>query len=202
MALSAFDNKSQRPKPGEVNAVLGKTAKLWQQLIGCLSENYAPITEEWNFAGARFGWSLRLKHRDRIIFYLIPQAGRFLVGVVLGEKAARAAHERRLSVSVLKLIDAAPRYAEGRGIRFTVTTKKDLAAALELAGLKMGWESFSGKLNSERRSGVYAREPIGSQGGSRIGSVSSTGRTSGGRNFLSTAISYMNSSNHESDITR
>lgn len=56
---------------------------------------------------------------------------------VLGEKAAQAAHEMDLPDSVLPLIDAAPRYAEGRGIRLPVVTGDDLAAVRALAALKM-----------------------------------------------------------------
>jgi hypothetical protein len=38
---------------------------------------------------------------------------------------------------VLALVDAAPRYAEGRGIRLSVTRVEDLAAIQELVAVKM-----------------------------------------------------------------
>ncbi|MBK9305378.1 MAG: DUF3788 family protein [bacterium] len=71
------------------------------------------------------------------MLYMTPQAGAFQLGLVLGEKAAQAAHEMDLPDSVLPLIDAAPRYAEGRGIRLPVVTGDDLAAVRALAALKM-----------------------------------------------------------------
>jgi Protein of unknown function (DUF3788) len=80
---------------------------------------------------------MRLKRGDRILLYITPQAGCFLVGVVLGERAALAAEAWGASESLLKLIDDAPRHREGRGVRMTVRTSEDVAAALMLLALKM-----------------------------------------------------------------
>jgi hypothetical protein len=38
---------------------------------------------------------------------------------------------------VLKVIDEAPKYAEGRGVRLEIRNKKDLEAVKELAAIKM-----------------------------------------------------------------
>jgi len=137
LALSTFDDKVSIPKPKDLEAALGLSALLWERLVAGVARDHAPIEEAWSFAGAKFGWSLRLKHKDRIVLYLIPQTGHFLVGVVLGEKAVQAAHEHSLPGPVLDLIDNARPYAEGRGIRFPVTTPEDVDAALTLATVKM-----------------------------------------------------------------
>ena len=137
MALSAFDDKARPPEPAELKRVLGDSAALWNRLISHVAENHAPITEKWNFSGAKYGWSLRLKRKERIVLYMTPQAGCFLAGVVLGEKAAKAAHQSGLPASVLTLIDSAPRYAEGRGIRLSVSNRDELLAVQRLAELKM-----------------------------------------------------------------
>ena len=138
MALSTFDDPSSPPAPAEVAGVLGASARLWDQLVLGVTESYPPITALWNFAGVKYGWSLRLKRRDRNLLHLTPQRGTFLLGVVLGEKAAKAAHDGELPQSVLKVIDEAPRYGEGRGVRMQVTTATDLETALQLTALKMG----------------------------------------------------------------
>ena len=137
MVLSALDDESHPPGPGELEAVLRGSAEPWEQLVAHVTAVYPPITQIWTFAGAKYGWSMRLKRRDRVVLYMTPQPGSFLLGVVLGEKAAKAAHDSGLPAPVLALIDDAPRYGEGRGIRFTVSTAEDLAAALALAALKM-----------------------------------------------------------------
>lgn len=137
VALSAFDDKSRPPAPDELAEVLGQALRPWDDLIAHVEATYPPITQLWNFAGAKYGWSLRLKCKDRVVLYMTPQAGVFQLGLVLGEKAAQAAHDANLPDSVLSLIDAAPRYAEGRGIRLPVATGDDLSAVRTLAALKM-----------------------------------------------------------------
>lgn len=136
-SLSAFDDKSRPPDTADLAKALGRALRLWDDLIAHIEATYPPITQQWNYAGAKYGWSLRLKRRDRVVLYMTPQAGAFLLGLVLGEKAAQAAREMDLPASVLPLIDAAPRYAEGRGIRLPVATGDDLAAVRALAALKM-----------------------------------------------------------------
>ena len=137
MALSAFDDKGHRPEAAELAAVLADSAPLWFRLVTHLGESYPPITEEWGFTGAKYGWSLRLKWKDRVVLYLTPQAGRCLAGVVLGEKAVASALERGLSARAAALVEAAPRYAEGRGIRVEVAGQDDAAVVEELVAAKM-----------------------------------------------------------------
>jgi hypothetical protein len=137
VALSAFDDESQPPGQEGLEAVLGQSAPLWEQLVTHVAAAYPPITPVWNFAGVKYGWSLRLKRRERIVLYMTPQPGSFLLGVVLGEKAAKSARDSGSPERVLALIDDAPRYGEGRGIRLTVSTGDDLAVAKMLAALKM-----------------------------------------------------------------
>ena len=135
MALSAFDDKSHRPEADELARVLGKSAPLWAQVIAETGERHGPIVQEWNFAGAKFGWSLRLKQKQRVVLYLTPQAGAFQLGIVVGAKAAARAV---VPARVRALLDAAPRYAEGIGIRFRVRGQQDVVAARHLADAKLG----------------------------------------------------------------
>ena len=137
MALSVFDDKSKQPQAAELKKVLGASAKLWNQLISHVTKQHPPITQIWNYSGAKYGWSLRLKHKDRIVVYMTPQVGVFQAGIVLGEKAILAARQIRLPSRVQVVIDNAPRYAEGRGIRVTVATSDDLQDIQIMVGMKM-----------------------------------------------------------------
>ena len=136
VALSAFDDPSLRPEPRALRQVLGEAADAWSGLITEVTASCAPITENWHFSGPRFGWSLRLRQKERVLLYLTPQPSRFLVGIVLGEKAAQSAHEAGSPAAVLEAIDAAPRYAEGRGIRLTISAGDDLSVVRGLIALK------------------------------------------------------------------
>jgi hypothetical protein len=137
MALSAFDDKSKAPQTNELKKILGKTAGHWDSLREHIASEYAPVDETWNFAGANWGWSLRLKQKKRTVLYMTPCKGHFLVGFVLGEKAVKAAHRSALPETVLALVDGAKKYAEGRGVRIEVRSKKARDDAEKLAAIKM-----------------------------------------------------------------
>jgi Protein of unknown function (DUF3788) len=137
MALSAFDDRTHRPDPTDLNVTLGKAAGLWDQLVSHVADRYAPITELWQFTGTKYGWSLRLRRLERTVLYLTPQRGLFLVGLALGEQAVLAALRSNLPADARAVIDGAPRYAEGRGVRLPVARKRDLRAVEILAAAKM-----------------------------------------------------------------
>ena len=137
MALSAFDDKSTEPGGRDLKRMLGRTGVHWDDLTTHIAAEYSPLNKSWNFAGAKWGWSLRLKQKKRTILYMTPCKGHFLVGFVLGERAVRAAREGSLPNSVLTRIAEAKKYAEGRGVRIEIRNKKDLEIAKELAAVKM-----------------------------------------------------------------
>ena len=137
MALSAFDDKSKKPGAGDLEKMLGRTSAHWDDLKTHIAAEYSPLDETWNFAGAKWGWSLRLRQKKRTVLHMTPCKGYFLVGFALGEKAVKAAHDSRLPDSVLTVIDEAPKYAEGRGVRLEVRTAQDVRNVEKLAAIKM-----------------------------------------------------------------
>ncbi len=137
MALSAFDDPAQPPSADDLRHTLGSAADLWGALLQHVHSACAPLSELWNHSGAKFGWSLRLKQKDRVILYLTPQRGAFLVGLVLGERAAQGAEAGSLPPLALAALTAAPKYAEGRGIRLSVTSHATLEAVQALIPFKL-----------------------------------------------------------------
>jgi hypothetical protein len=136
-SLSAFGDKSASPSESELLRILGSAAPAWTELIRRIKISCEPVAEQWNFAGAKYGWSLRLRRRDRVILYLIPQAGRFLVGIVLGARAVAAAQDAGLPRRVIDAIADAPRYAEGTGIRISISKASELPSIERLVALKL-----------------------------------------------------------------
>jgi hypothetical protein len=137
MAYSIFENKSEVPSTSEIRAALGETHALWLKLKDTVAAQHEPCEQEWVYGGKNYGWSLRLKRKKRAILYLTPAHEFFRVGFALGEKAVQAAHEARLSKRVLKVIDGAPKYVEGRAVRLEIRTAAGLADIVKLAGIKM-----------------------------------------------------------------
>jgi hypothetical protein len=137
MALSALDDEAVRPGEGEIRGILGETAELWFGLIGRLAAAHPTLEEDMGFRGAKWGWSLRLKLKGRVIVYLTPCAGYFLAGFALGEKAVQAARGASLPSPVMEVIEGARKYAEGRGVRIEVRNCEDMKTILRLAEIKI-----------------------------------------------------------------
>jgi hypothetical protein len=137
MALSVFDDRSKEPEAMDLAIALGRSRAHWDSLVAHVAAEYAPLGKTWSFAGAKWGWSLRLKQKKRTVLYMTPCKRRFLVGFALGEKAVKAAHACPLPDSILTVIDEAKRFAEGRGVRVEVKTKTDLENVKGLAAIKM-----------------------------------------------------------------
>jgi hypothetical protein len=134
--VNAFIGKTTKPTEAEVAAALGSTDALWKQLVNWMAEQGAAI-QDWNSYSPKAGWALKLKQKKRTIVYLSPCAGHFRIAFIFGDKAVAAAHEGNLSRSTLKLLDEAPRYPEGTGLRLMVKSAKDLAPIKKLALIKL-----------------------------------------------------------------
>jgi len=127
MALSSLDDSAAEPVTADLARVLGPSEKVWRELISRMGAAYGPLTEDWSFSGAKYGWILRLKQKKRVVLRLTPQIDAFLVGIVLGDRALTLLRRGDLSPGVLSLIDGAPRYGEGTGIRIPVPSAGDIA---------------------------------------------------------------------------
>jgi hypothetical protein len=133
MTPNAFIGRTLPPTDDELSTELGAARVLWDELI---TELALPI-QEWNSYSPKAGWSLKLKLKKRTILYLAPCHGSFRVAFVLGAKAVEAARQSKLPKAVLKIIDEAPRYPEGTGVRLEIAARKDLAAVKKLAAVKL-----------------------------------------------------------------
>src|SRR5512140_1473741 len=114
VALSAFSEKAHPPTDEDLEAKLGAAHAAWGQLIDLVSTRIPQVTTVWGFTSKSTGWGLRLRHKDRVLLYMTPGEGHFLVSFALGERAVQEARAAKLPKALLAAIDAAPRYAEGR----------------------------------------------------------------------------------------
>jgi len=137
MALSALDDKSKEPDDDVLAEVLGKSKELWDAILAYLAEEYPGVQNEWGFAGAKYGWSLRPKFKKRTILYLVPGRGSFTASFALGEKAVAAAEESTLPASILEAIRNARQYAEGRGVWIEVQRRAEVESIKKLIEIKM-----------------------------------------------------------------
>ena len=125
-----------KPSPQGIAKVLGAALNVWDQILSSISELLGAIEQEWKPSKSDFGWMCLLKHKKRTVVYLTPEAGSIRIAVVLGERAVELALASRLPAKIKRLIREARPYAEGRGIRFPVSSESDLPVVSELVAIK------------------------------------------------------------------
>jgi hypothetical protein len=130
-------NPAKPASPAALAAALGDSAPLWRQLVAGLSSDFPGLRQEWKPSKLEFGSLCLLKLKDRTLLYLIPRNGDFEVSVVLGERAVALALAGDLPAGTKRQLSEARQYAEGRGIRFPVTSSGDVATAHHLVAFKV-----------------------------------------------------------------
>lgn len=134
---NAFIGRTSPPTPDEVTAALGPTASVWKQFVDWMEQEKGVTTEEWKSDAPKYGWSLRLKRKDRTIVYLAPCDHCFRVAFVLGDRAMEAARYTRFPRKVAETIAASPHYGEGTGVRLIVKKPTDLPPIRLLTEIKL-----------------------------------------------------------------
>jgi len=135
---NAFLGKTSQPTDNEVASALGPAAKVWNEFIHWMAEKKGITAQEWKGIVVRkYGWSLRLKQKARNIVYLGPGIGCFMVAFTLTDKALAEAKRQHLPQAVQDVLDNAPRYPEGNGVRLIVRRARDLDAIRIIAGIKV-----------------------------------------------------------------
>ncbi len=137
LAPNAFIGRTAKPTDADLAGALGSTKPLWDGLIEEMADRHEVGLQEWSSYSPKAGWALRLKRAKRTILWMAPCEGSFRVSFILGEKAMLAARQSGLSARLLRIIDEAPKYPEGTGVRLDIHGPRDLAAVRKLAALKM-----------------------------------------------------------------
>ena len=137
MAMSVLDDKSTEPSVEQVKEVLGRSFASWEAIKQYVSGRCGEIVEQWNFPGAKYGWSMRLKFKKRTILYLIPCHKHFMAAFVFGDRAVAAVEESKLPKSIITMLREARKYAEGRGIRLEIRKKADVEHIKTLTEIKL-----------------------------------------------------------------
>jgi hypothetical protein len=137
MGLSVLDDKSKRPDDHDLSEVLGETKQLWDQLKTYVKETYPDIIEDWKHYGKSSGWTMKLLKKKRNLFFSYPGKGHFTVVFVFGDKAVNAAENSSLPRDMIKTLKEAKKYAEGRGLQFTVKTQDDIEIVKQLLTIKV-----------------------------------------------------------------
>lgn len=134
MAGSIFLDKDHKPTADDLIAALGNALPLWNDFAAHIRETCAPIDSDWSFYKS---WHWRLKRKARTVCYLFPVKDGFTAAFVFGEKAVAVAQSGKLPEKILKDIEGARKYAEGRGFYVDCRTPADLVHLKTLTAIKM-----------------------------------------------------------------
>ena len=137
MLPNAFIGKTAAPTSEELSAALGPARSVWDQLLADLDREFGVSVQEWNCYSPKAGWSLRAKRKKRTVVWLGPREGSFVAVFILGEKAMKAARAGKLPRRIARVMETAPKYPEGTGVRITVKTAKEIKALKILAAIKL-----------------------------------------------------------------
>jgi hypothetical protein len=137
MNPNAFIGRTKAPTDADLAAALGAAKPLWDDVVVDMARDLGLTGSEWKSYSVKHGWALQLRRGKRNIVHLAPCAGSFHVLFILGERAVAAARAARLGAKAAKLIDDAPRYPEGTGIRLEVSRARQLPLVRKLARIKL-----------------------------------------------------------------
>ena len=119
----------------KATAVLGSARRHWDSFIKAVERDNPDAIIEWK----RYSTGERLIVRDkrRNLAYLKPEEKRFMVSFAFGDAAVQAAEKARLPAPLIRSIQEAPRYHEGRPVRITVDSATSLSIAKKLLAIKV-----------------------------------------------------------------
>lgn len=128
--------KAKPPTDRAVATALGPVKAVWAGIVAALEQAHGPLDREWKTSKSDFGWMCLLKQKSRTLLYLTPEKGAIRVAVVFGERAVALALASDLPGEIKQLLTEAKPYAEGRGIRFAVTSVAEVPTVAKLVALK------------------------------------------------------------------
>jgi len=137
MSASIFEDKLVEPTEHMLQEELGDTYKYLEQVKREITNASGGVTPEWKYYGQKSGWTLKLYAKKRNILFVTPCHGFFCTSLVFGDRAVDAIIQSTLSDSIKQEVFAAPKYAEGRGIRLEVKNQDQCDVLLELIRVKI-----------------------------------------------------------------
>ena len=135
MDASIFLDKTKKPTQKDLKVALGKSYSYWKSIYDLVYLKYPNALSEWNFPGQKYGWSVRIKDKKRVILYLLPRDKKLLVAFVFGQKAFEKIIDSNISEEIKLELQSAKVYAEGRGIRIEVKNRiilKDISNLIDI----------------------------------------------------------------------
>ena len=132
-----FNDKMRQPNNRKLATTLGPAFKYWIQIKNQLETAHGELVEEWKFYNEKSGWTLKLLHQKRNLFFFTPCDKHFRLSFVFGDRAVSAVEKSGLPQQWISELTNARKYAEGRGLRIKIKSRKDIDHIIELVRIKI-----------------------------------------------------------------
>jgi len=136
MKTNAFIGLTRTPTEKQLAEALGPARPAWDGLLDGVARAHG-LTPAWKSYSIKMGWVLQLKQKQRNIVHLGPCRGSFQTLIIFGDKAMAVVREIGWPQRIRKIINEAPRYPEGTGVRLQIKKAKDIDVVKKLAAIKM-----------------------------------------------------------------
>jgi hypothetical protein len=137
MPPNPFSDKAKKPDDRLLAEALGDAYKLWAEIRKHVAAEHGEAAGEWKFYGAKYGWTMKALLKKRNLFFFTPHEGTFNIGFVFGDKAVAMIEKSGLPGALIEEVRAAKKYAEGRGLRIEVRTRRDVEHIKKLIAVKV-----------------------------------------------------------------
>ena len=136
MTVHPFVDKARAPDDAMLADALGRTKACWDAIVAHGLAAFDGVTSQWKFYGAKHGWQLKLLRKRRALLYLVPHEGTFLAGLALRESSLDRVRGARLPKGLVRSIEEAKAFVEGKPARVEVRSAKDVATVKKLLAIK------------------------------------------------------------------
>jgi hypothetical protein len=123
MDISVFSDKALMPDDEILASAIGTNIAIWDEITEYVKSQYPATICEWKYPGQKYGWSYRLKDKKRVIVYMLPREGSFMVALIFGEKGYKEVMGSDVNPEIQQMLCEAKAYAEGRGIRLEANSE-------------------------------------------------------------------------------
>jgi len=137
MSANVFIDKLAKPNDQALVRALGKTYPLWAEIEKHIATTLGESIEEWKYYGMKSGWTMKTLYKKRNLFFFTACKGYFRIAFVFGDRAVAEIVSSDLPKAVIEEITNAKKYAEGRGIRIDVKTRRDVESVKKLIAFKV-----------------------------------------------------------------
>jgi hypothetical protein len=132
-----LSDKQIIPTDDYIFSIIGEKKKLWQAIMGFISENYKDFSGTWNFYNDGKQWLFKMVHKKKTIFWAGVLKDAFRVTFYFGDKAEHLIDDSDLPVILKDNFKNGKRYGKIRAVSLKMSYLSDVESVKKLMAIKM-----------------------------------------------------------------